>query len=144
MTQVSNFFFFVFYLLCNRRHQLKRFLWLAVRASCVRPRADEDYSVILEEDDGRESMCLLLSWMCSHNCFVRSFDSCCFNLFNPHRFLTYYREAKSLPFLVDHHGTLFLKKICTVVNGERKSQFVIVLYSFVWNRAVNYISCVAQ
>lgn len=37
-TKVSNFLF-VFYLLCDKRHLLKRFLWLAIGGSYVRPRA---------------------------------------------------------------------------------------------------------
>lgn len=76
--------FLVFDLLCDRRHRFKWFLWLAIRASCVRPRAGWSYSVIFEENGERESMCLSSSWMCSHNCAVRS--CCCFNLFHPHGF----------------------------------------------------------
>lgn len=46
--------FYVFYLLCDRRHQIKWFQCLAIQASYIRPRADQGYSVILEEDGERE------------------------------------------------------------------------------------------
>lgn len=38
------------------------------------------------EEDGEKRARLLLSWTSSHNCFVRSCDSCCFDLFSPHGF----------------------------------------------------------
>lgn len=76
----------------DRSHLLKLFLWchaglLCQTKSLLHLSREGLLSDLRDRQWKRERICLLLSWTCSHSCFVRiSSDGCCFNLFSPHFF----------------------------------------------------------